>query len=109
MCDSVPADVLRLIALYAHVMPKHSYNVRLDEYQLNHGTPAASSRAIAAHFSAQGAEMSPTFVLSTLRRWRRCGDPTQLRTSGCTARRAHEAERRWMKAKLKEQSDLYIL
>ena len=80
----------------------------VDEYQLNYGTPAASSRAIAAHFSAQGAKMSMTFVLSTLRRWRRCGDPTQLRTGGCTTRRAHEAERKWMKAKLTEQPDLYF-
>ena len=26
--DSLPGDVLRLVALYAHVMPKHSYSLR---------------------------------------------------------------------------------
>ena len=26
--DSLPSDVLRLIALYVHVMPKHSYGLR---------------------------------------------------------------------------------
>jgi hypothetical protein len=68
----------------------------VEEYQLNYGTPAASSRAIAAHFVAQGVKLSKTFVQDTLRRWRRRGDPTQLRTGGCTARRANDAERRWM-------------
>jgi transposase len=80
----------------------------VEEYQLNYGTPAASSRAIAAHFVAQGVKLSKTFVQDTLRRWRRCGDPTQLRTGGCTARRANDAERRWMKAELREQPDLYF-
>jgi hypothetical protein len=80
----------------------------VEEYQLNLGTPAASSRAIAAHFRAQGVKMSATFVLSTVRRWRRCGDPTELRTGGCTGRRANDAERRWMKAQLREQPDLYF-
>ena len=69
----------------------------VEEYQLNLGTPAASSRAIAAHFRAQGVKMSASFVLSTMRRWWRCGDPTELRTGGCTARRANDAEWRWMK------------
>ena len=26
--DALPADILRLIALHVHVMPKHSYNLR---------------------------------------------------------------------------------
>ena len=26
--DSLPGDILRLIALYVHVMPKHSYGLR---------------------------------------------------------------------------------
>jgi hypothetical protein len=26
--DALPQDVLRVIALYAHVMPKHSYDLR---------------------------------------------------------------------------------
>ena len=80
----------------------------VEEYQLNYGTPAASSRAIAAHFTAQGAKMSPTFVLSTLRRWRRCGNPTQLRMGGCIARQANDVERKWIKALLVQQPDLYF-
>ena len=26
--DALPPDLLRLVALYAHVMPKHDYNLR---------------------------------------------------------------------------------
>eukprot|EP01052_Picozoa_sp_SAG31_P031998 SAG31_NODE_3460_length_4248_cov_2.088696_1_plen_237_part_00 len=80
----------------------------VEEYQKNYGTDAASSRAIAAHFRAQGVRMGRTFVQQTLRRWRTSGDPTKLRTGGCTARRANDAERRWMKAELKKQPDLYF-
>ena len=40
----------------------------VEEYQLNYGTPAASSRAIAAHFAAQGVKFSRAFVQDTLRR-----------------------------------------
>ncbi len=80
----------------------------VEEYQLNYGTDAGSSRAIAARFRAEGVPMGRTFVLRTLRRWRTSGDPTKLRTGGCTVRQANDAERRWMKAQLRQQPDLYF-
>jgi hypothetical protein len=80
----------------------------VDEYQLHLGTPGAASRAIARRFGARGVIMSHKFVLTTLRRWRECGDPTEQGRGGSTTRRANAAERIWIKALFQRHPDLYF-
>jgi hypothetical protein len=85
----------------------HGWDI-VEEYELNYGTPAASHRAIAKQFRSRGINMSACFVQKTLRRFQESGDPTQLARGGSTANQANVAERLWMKAKLREQPDLYF-
>ena len=82
--------------------------VVVDEYELNHGTPAGTTRAIVQHLCSKGMKMSQNFVVKTLRRYFHSGDPTQLGSGGCTRRRANLDERVWIEQLLRADPDLFF-
>ena len=85
----------------------HGWDI-VDEYMLNRGTRAGTTRAIARHFSTKGVRLSEKFVRRTLERYFQVGDPTRLGSGGCTQRRANLEERVWTKRLMREEPDLFF-
>ena len=52
-------------ALWYRLSFDHGWQI-VEEYQLNYGTTASSSRAIAAHFADQGVKMSALELMQAL-------------------------------------------